>query len=446
MAPSSPTPYPIMSRSVSINMDGMPDYGSSQEGLGMEMPTGLEGMVNYGGPSDEGRVPTGPGMAHQPQHDPLFPPSSSHGPPQVNPVEFQAETGLEGSDDEDDESPAPHAKRPRQTQDVPGGFTYRDKDGEESSRRRIRIEYITDRPRRHITFSKRKAGIMKKAYELSILTGTQVLLLVVSETGLVYTFTTSKLQPLVTKPEGKSLIQACLNAPDGYDPDGEPTGAPMQPTKGGKNGGLSIRPHKLSAEASKKMLATAAQVAGATPDEAQARANHAAAQAQAAQALGNGAPVSQRPKKRLPSRKRSAQHGDLLQQPEIIPPVPPIPDMHRQSPSSQHLMSHGQPQPNPMHSPLSGGYHMSSEYAPSHHAPGMPSPTYGYPPTPTAQAMEYGGAPPQMAYGYPPAHGQHAGFIPHPGMYQQQHPPPHPSTEPRRMMPPSESSMSNMGM
>lgn len=67
---------------------------------------------------------------------------------------------------------------------------------------------------RHITFSKRKAGIMKKvclledaqylrctqteggsidqlqAYELSKLTGTEVLLLVVSETGLVYTFTT----------------------------------------------------------------------------------------------------------------------------------------------------------------------------------------------------------------------------------------------------------------
>jgi pheromone receptor transcription factor len=46
------------------------------------------------------------------------------------------------------------------------------------------------------------------------LTGTQVLLLVVSETGLVYTFTTVKLQPIVTKPEGKNLIQSCLNAPD----------------------------------------------------------------------------------------------------------------------------------------------------------------------------------------------------------------------------------------
>jgi hypothetical protein len=39
-------------------------------------------------------------------------------------------------------------------------------------------------------------------------------LLVASETGHVYTFATPKLQPLITKPEGKNLIQACLNAPD----------------------------------------------------------------------------------------------------------------------------------------------------------------------------------------------------------------------------------------
>jgi hypothetical protein len=37
---------------------------------------------------------------------------------------------------------------------------------------------------------------------------------VASETGHVYTFATNKLQPLITKAEGKNLIQACLNAPD----------------------------------------------------------------------------------------------------------------------------------------------------------------------------------------------------------------------------------------
>ncbi|KAJ9065346.1 transcription factor of the MADS box [Entomophthora muscae] len=91
---------------------------------------------------------------------------------------------------------------------------YSDTKDSKDNRRKIKIEYIKDKSRRHITFSKRKAGIMKKAYELSTLTGTQVLLLVVSETGLVYTFTTPKLQPLVTKTEGKNLIQSCLNQPD----------------------------------------------------------------------------------------------------------------------------------------------------------------------------------------------------------------------------------------
>lgn len=103
-----------------------------------------------------------------------------------------------------------------------------DKPGRE--RRKIEIKFIQDKSRRHITFSKRKAGIMKKAYELSVLTGTQVLLLVVSETGLVYTFTTPKLQPLVTKPEGKNLIQACLNAPE--PPSGNENGVDGDSTVG----------------------------------------------------------------------------------------------------------------------------------------------------------------------------------------------------------------------
>jgi len=81
-------------------------------------------------------------------------------------------------------------------------------------RRKINIEFIADKSRRLITFSKRKAGIMKKAYELATLTGTQVLLLVASETGHVYTFATPKLQPLITKQEGKAFIQSCLNTPD----------------------------------------------------------------------------------------------------------------------------------------------------------------------------------------------------------------------------------------
>lgn len=53
-----------------------------------------------------------------------------------------------------------------------------------------------------------------QAYELSTLTGTQVMLLVASETGHVYTFATRKLQPMITSESGKALIQTCLNSPD----------------------------------------------------------------------------------------------------------------------------------------------------------------------------------------------------------------------------------------
>lgn len=42
---------------------------------------------------------------------------------------------------------------------------------------------------------------------------------------MVYTFTTAKLQPLVTQPEGKNLIQACLNAPHGQLPSQMPVGS-----------------------------------------------------------------------------------------------------------------------------------------------------------------------------------------------------------------------------
>ncbi|KAG0143334.1 hypothetical protein CROQUDRAFT_673028 [Cronartium quercuum f. sp. fusiforme G11] len=97
----------------------------------------------------------------------------------------------EAEDDEDDEEEVSGRKK------NPG-------------RRKIDIEYIHDKGKRHITFSKRKAGIMKKAYELATLTGTQLLLLVVSDSGVVYTFTTPKLETIVSEQPGKDIILACL--------------------------------------------------------------------------------------------------------------------------------------------------------------------------------------------------------------------------------------------
>lgn len=174
------------------------------------------------------------GSQQQQQTSPQPPQSAEDRRLGSSPNQFQ------GSDDEDDMG---HLKK---SPSSPDSSTDR-----KSGRRKINIEFIEDKSRRHITFSKRKAGIMKKAYELSTLTGTQVLLLVASETGHVYTFATPKLQPLITKPEGKNLIQACLNAPDAapqqapspqqrmpqqsYDPNlmGFPQGPPPDALEGG---------------------------------------------------------------------------------------------------------------------------------------------------------------------------------------------------------------------
>jgi len=127
-----------------------------------------------------------------PQEAPALAPSA---PGAMAVMEAPAAGGDDDDDDDDQAAAAPRGEK-------------------RAGRRKINIEFIEDKSRRHITFSKRKAGIMKKAYELSALTGTQVLLLVASETGHVYTYATEKLQPLIQKPEGKNLIQTCLSAPD----------------------------------------------------------------------------------------------------------------------------------------------------------------------------------------------------------------------------------------
>lgn len=79
-----------------------------------------------------------------------------------------------------------------------------------AGRRKIPIEYIGDKGRRCICFSKRKGGLMKKAYELATLTGAEVLLLVASETGHVFTFATKRFEPMINNETGKVVIRNCL--------------------------------------------------------------------------------------------------------------------------------------------------------------------------------------------------------------------------------------------
>ncbi|CAG0921315.1 unnamed protein product [Notodromas monacha] len=143
-------------------------------------------------------------------------------------VATQGGPGGGGSTGQQVQDPQPSTSHPRDSQaklGLPNGKKTK-------GRVKIKMEFIDNKLRRYTTFSKRKTGIMKKAYELSTLTGTQVMLLVASETGHVYTFATRKLQPMITSDTGKDLIQMCLNSPDppadphchANDPRGQPSG------------------------------------------------------------------------------------------------------------------------------------------------------------------------------------------------------------------------------
>ncbi|KAI5148164.1 hypothetical protein ENBRE01_0152 [Enteropsectra breve] len=78
------------------------------------------------------------------------------------------------------------------------------------SSRKTTMEYIVPKTKRSVTFSKRKRGLMKKAHELSILTGAQILVVVASECGHIFTYSTDKLKPLLYRKE--EFIHNCLKA------------------------------------------------------------------------------------------------------------------------------------------------------------------------------------------------------------------------------------------
>ncbi|WBW74567.1 MADS-box transcription factor Map1 [Schizosaccharomyces osmophilus] len=85
-----------------------------------------------------------------------------------------------------------------------------DAEGEESSKYEPGVQYIQDPFKRQTSFKKRKAGIFKKANELFMLTGSEVMVIVVSETGLVHTYSSPKLEDVVKSPEGQKVISQSL--------------------------------------------------------------------------------------------------------------------------------------------------------------------------------------------------------------------------------------------
>ena len=170
-----------------------------------------------------------------------------------------------------------------------------------------------------------------QAYELSTLTGTQVMLLVASETGHVYTFATRKLQPMITSDAGKALIQTCLNSPD-------PPNAPAPNAD-----------QRMSASGYEETELTYNAIADAA---AAAAAADAAEQQKVRQMMYNS-------------------HHYPLFSPGGAPGTPVSSHAGAQAPPSSHYT---QPAPSPSPHQVGGvsttsGHAPSSSYSPSHHSP-----------------------------------------------------------------------------
>jgi len=91
-----------------------------------------------------------------------------------------------------------------------GDDTEDDTAGAEEQKRKIPICYITDKGKRHVCFSKRMSGLIKKTEELTVLTGSQALLIIASDTNQIHTFSTPKFRSLLTSDRYRSIIESYL--------------------------------------------------------------------------------------------------------------------------------------------------------------------------------------------------------------------------------------------
>ncbi|GAA5914617.1 hypothetical protein JCM6882_001218 [Rhodosporidiobolus microsporus] len=214
-APASqlPSPSPVSPGYPPSSAGDQPSQPSGSGSSSSLLPSALPASSTSSSTASPGLASAKPGSRHPP-NAPAAGPSSA---PRAPPIVSYDPNAASDDDDDDDEGASPKKKRKGAGgRSAAGGGGTGSGTEPEKGRRKIEIEYIQKKEKRHITFSKRKAGIMKKAYELATLTGTEVLLLVVSETGIVYTFTTTKFQPLVgageggQPSEGQRLIQQCL--------------------------------------------------------------------------------------------------------------------------------------------------------------------------------------------------------------------------------------------
>ncbi|XP_049934778.1 MADS-box protein FLOWERING LOCUS C-like [Nymphaea colorata] len=86
-------------------------------------------------------------------------------------------------------------------------------------RRKIEIKKIEDKDKRHVCFSKRRNGLMKKASELSILCGAEIAVIVFSPAGKSYSFGSPSVHSVVHRFLNVSSPSSSLPSPRTSDAD-----------------------------------------------------------------------------------------------------------------------------------------------------------------------------------------------------------------------------------
>ncbi|KAJ7970013.1 MADS-box protein [Quillaja saponaria] len=66
-------------------------------------------------------------------------------------------------------------------------------------RGKVQIKRIEKPTKRQVTFAKRRNGVLKKAHELSVLCDAQIAVIIFSDTGRLYEFSSSNLQEMMQK-------------------------------------------------------------------------------------------------------------------------------------------------------------------------------------------------------------------------------------------------------
>uniref|UniRef100_A0A2P2LCV7 MADS-box protein SVP isoform X2 n=1 Tax=Rhizophora mucronata TaxID=61149 RepID=A0A2P2LCV7_RHIMU len=79
------------------------------------------------------------------------------------------------------------------------------------ARQKIQIKKIDNITARQVTFSKRRRGLFKKAYELSTLCDAEIALIVFSATGKLFEYSSTSVKQVVEK---RNLLSENLNRLD----------------------------------------------------------------------------------------------------------------------------------------------------------------------------------------------------------------------------------------